>query len=112
MVKRIRAYRRSQRKQQVIKQLRVWHENDYAKEVTSYKLANALDMVASQYFINILNELVEEGDLEVREVHRPGRFPGKIYLLTEKHIITEKYHRRHISVKSRGQNVAQLEMGI
>lgn len=110
MAKRVRAYRRSARKQQIIKQLQIWYENGYAKEVTSPKLAKALDMVASQYFIDILNEMVTEGDLESREVHRPGRFPGKVYLLTESRLITEKYSRRHISVKSRGQAVGQLEM--
>jgi len=110
MVRKRKAYRRSQRKQQVIKQLQIWYQNDYAREATSHRIAKALDLTPSMHFIDILNEMVSDGDLEVREVHKPGRFPGKVYLLAHSHIITEKYSRRHISVKSRGQAVGQLEL--
>lgn len=110
MVRKRKAYRRSQRKQQVIKQLQIWHENGYATEVTSNKLANALDLTPSMHFLSILDEMVLEGDLVARDVQKPGRFPGKVYLLAESRIITEKYSRRHISVRSRGVNIGQLEM--
>ena len=110
MVRKRKAYRRSQRKQQIIKQLKIWHQNGYANEVTCNKIAKALDLTPSPHLLDILNEMVEEGDLESRDVHKPGRFPGKVYLLTEKHVITKKFSRRHISVKSRGVAVGQLEM--
>jgi len=110
MVKQIRAYRRSARKQQIIKQLRIWNENGYATEATSYKLAKALDMRPSTAFLNILYEMVDEGDLTMEYREKNGRFPGHAFLLAEKHIITKKYSRRHISVKSRGVAVGQLEM--
>jgi len=110
MVKVVRAYKRSVRKQQIIKQLQVWHENRYATEATSYKLAKALDVRPSQKFRDILNEMVAEGDLVVHERIQAGRYPTKFYLLADRRIITEKFFRRTISVKSRGQNVGQLEM--
>jgi len=112
MVKQVRAYKRSARKQQVIKQLRIWHENGYATQATSYKLAKALDMRPTQRFRDILNEMVAEGDLLCVEANPSGRFPTKFYLLATSPLITEKYSRRHISVKSRGVAVGQLEMGI
>ena len=110
MVKVVRAYKRSVRKQQVIKQLKIWYQNGYAKEVTSYRLAKALDVRPSQKFRDILNEMVAEGDLECFEREQSGRFTTRFYLLAEKHLITEKFSRRHISVKSRGQAVGRLEM--
>jgi len=110
MVKVVRAYKRSVRKQQIIKQMRIWHENQHAYSATSYKLAKALDIRPSQKFRDILNEMVAEGDLRCEEASPPGRFQTRFYLLTEKHIITEKYSHRHIRVNRRGQNVGQLEM--
>jgi hypothetical protein len=110
MVRQIRAYRRAARKQQIIKQLRVWHENGYATEATSYKIAKALDMRPSTALISILHEMVAEGDLLAVEREQPGRWVTHFYLLTERVIITEKYSHRHISVKSRGVAVGQLEM--
>ena len=110
MVKQVRAYRRAARKQQILKQLRIWHENGYATEATSYKLAKALDMRVTTAFIGILKEMVAEGDLIAVEREQPGRWVTKFYLLATSPLITEKYSRRHISVKSRGVNVGQLEM--
>lgn len=108
MAKVQRAYRRSQRKQQVLKQLRIWFENGYANQVTSYRLAKALDIRPSQKFRDILNEMVAEGDLLCVEARPSGRYPTKFYLLASSPIITEKFSRRRISVKSRGVAVGQL----
>jgi len=110
MAKERRAHKRSQRKQQVLKQLRIWYENGYATEATSYKLAKALDLRPSQHFTDILNEMVVAGDLRVEWREQPGRFKTGFYLLAVSPLITEKFHRRHISVKSRGVAVGQLEM--
>ena len=110
MVKQIRAYRRSVRKQQIIKQLRIWRQNGYVTQASAYRLAKALDMRSSQHLLEILYEMVDEGDLEAVYVSKPGRWPGNEFLLAEKHIITEKYSRRRISVKSRGQIVGQMEL--
>jgi len=110
MVRRQRAYRRSVRKQQIIKQLQIWYHNGFAKEATSHKLAKALDVQPSSHFIGILKEMVSEGDLLVVEREQPGRWVTHFYLLTEKRLITEKYSKRSISVKKRGVSVGQLEM--
>ena len=110
MVKTVRAYKRGVRKQQIIKQLQIWRQNNYANGATSYKLAKAIDVRPSQKFRDILNEMVSEGDLECVQMELSGRYPAKFYLLADRHIITEKFSRRHISVKSRGVAVGQLEM--
>lgn len=110
MVRVQRAYRRSVRKQQVVKQLRIWHDNGYATEATSYKLAKALDIRPTQRFRDILNEMVTDGDLKCVERVRAGRWVTKFYLLADWHLITEKFSRRHITVKNRGVAVGQLEL--
>lgn len=110
MPKQIRAYRRSARKQQVIKQLMIWRENGYAMEATSYRLAKALGMRAAQSFADILNEMVEEGDLRVEVREQPGRYPTKFYSLSEARVLSRVISRRKIAVKSRGQVVGQMEM--
>ena len=110
MVKQVRAYRRPMRKQQVIKQLCIWRQNGYATQASAYRLAKALDMRGVANLLSILYEMVEDGDLEKVFVSKPGRWDGYEFLLTEKHLITEKFSCRHISVKSRGVAVGQLEM--
>lgn len=110
MVRKPRAYRRSVRKQQIIKQLQIWHQNGYATEATSYKLAKALDVVPAQTFRDILNEMVKDGDLEVVERDQPGRMTTRFYLLASSRIITEKFSHRQIRINKRGVNVGQLEM--
>lgn len=105
-----KAYRRGKRKQQVLNKLREWNESDYAKQVTSYKLAKALDITPSPHFRDILNEMVSEGDLLVVEAQPSGRFPTKFYLLASSPLITEKSYRRTITFKKRGFVVERLEM--
>lgn len=108
MAKVQRSYKRSKRKEQVLLQLRIWYENGYVTQATSYKLAKALDIRPAQTFRDILNEMVAEGDLLVVEARPSGRFPTKFYLLATPPIITEKYSRRSVSVKSKGVPVGQL----
>lgn len=110
MPKQIRAYPRSARKQQVIKQLMIWRENGYAMEATSYRLAKALNLTPQSTFAAILNEMVEEGDLRVEVREQPGRYPTKFYSLSEARVLSRVISRRKIAVKSRGQVVGQMEM--
>lgn len=107
-----RSYRKSVRKEQIIKQLQDWHENGYANEATSYKLAKALDLVPSQNFRNILNEMVSDGDLNFVEREQPGRITTKFYYPVVQSLITEKYGKRWIVVKRKGKIAGQMEMGI
>ena len=74
------------------------------------RIAKALAMVPSQHVSDMLNEMVESGDLTVEERDQSGRWTTKFYLLVESRLITKKFSRRHISVKSRGVAVGQLEM--
>jgi hypothetical protein len=110
MVRKPRAYRRSVRKQQIIKQLQIWNQNGYANEATSYKLAKALDVVPAQTFRDILNEMVVDGDLVAVDRDQPGRMTTRFYSLASSLLIAEKFSRRHIRINQRGQNVGQLEM--
>lgn len=110
MPKQIRAYRRSVRKQQVIKQLMIWRENGYAMEATSYRLAKALDMRPSKKFSDILNEMVSDGDLQVEVREQSGRYPTKFYSLSETRSLSRVISRRHIAIRNRGVAVGQLEM--
>lgn len=105
-----KAYRREKRKEQVILQLRIWKENGYATEATSYKLAGALDMRPSQHFTDILNEMVEAGTLKAEEREQPGRYPTKFYSLVVTGLITEKYKRRRVAVRRQGVTVGSLEL--
>lgn len=110
MKRKPKAYRRDKRKEQVLNKLREWYETDYAKQATSYKLAKALDLEPTQHFRDILNEMVEAGDLLVVEAQPSGRFPTKFYLLATSPLITEKSYRRTITFKKRGFVVEQWEM--
>lgn len=110
MVKQIRSYRRAQRKAQVIQQLLIWHENGYATEATSYKLAGALGLRPSPHFRDILNEMFEEGDLCREFRDQPGRMGTFFYSLSYHNLSRSNVTRRKIAVKSRGVNVGQLEM--
>lgn len=105
-----RAYKRSVRKQQVIKQLRIWIENGYATEATSYKLAKALDLRPAQTFRDILNEMVAEGDLVRRPMDKTGRLPGWFYALSDARTLSRVVLKRRVNVKRKGVVSAQLEM--
>jgi len=111
MAKTPRAYKRSARKQQVLKQLSIWRENGYATEATSYKLAKALDMRSSQHLLSILNEMVEDGDL-VRELReQSGRMPTFFFAIKPSAvIITSNFLGRRIVIKKHGVIAGQLEM--
>lgn len=107
-----RSYSREKRKEQVISQLRIWYENGYAKEATSYQLARALDLIPAQTFRDILNEMVDEGLLKVVERDQAGRYTTKFYLLADTSLITKKYGKRRIVVKYKGVERGQLELAL
>lgn len=110
MAKQPRAYKRADRKQQVLKQLSIWRENGYATEATSYKLAKALDMRSSQHLLSILNEMVDEGDL-VRELRdQSGRMPTFFFALNTERTLSRVMSRCQIAIKKRGVVSAQLEI--
>lgn len=105
-----RAYSREKRKEQIRLQFSVWHRNDDTEPKTMNRIAKALGMIPSQNIQNMLLEMVEAGDLTVEERDQKGRWTTKFYLLVESRLITEKFSHRHITVRSRGVAVGQLEM--
>jgi len=74
------------------------------------RIAKALGLVPSPHVRDLLLEMVEAGDLTVEWRDQSGRYTTRFYLLAEKRIITEKFSRRHISLKKRGVVVGQLDM--
>jgi hypothetical protein len=105
-----KAYKRPQRKKQIIKQLMLWLEDGYASEATSYQLAKALELNASPHFRNILNEMVDEGILTATERDQSGRYTTRFYALAHgADIITRNVNRR-VNVKHKGVVSGQLEM--
>ena len=91
-------------------QFTVWANNGDRSPKTMPRIAKALGLVPSQHVSDILNEMGEDGDLIVEERDQKGRWTTKFYLLVNSRLITEKFSRRHISVRSRWQAVGQLEM--
>jgi len=108
--KKPRAYSREKRKEQIRLQFSIWRRNGDTAPKTMPRIARALELVPSQHVADILNEMAQEGILNVEERDQAGRWTTKFYLLVEKHVITEKFSRRSIAVRSRGKNVGQLEL--
>lgn len=108
-----RSYRRSVRKEQILKQLRIWHENGYATESTSYKLARALELRPSAHFTNILIEMVNSGDL-VRTFDAGLTPLGTYFYALNKASDSyhEKYGKRRIVVNVKGKPAGQLELAL
>jgi len=110
MARERKQYSREKRKEQIRMQFSVWHRNGDHDPKTMPRIAKALDIWPRQGLHHMLQEMVEAGDLTVEERDQSGRWTTKFYLLVEKRLITEKYSRRRISVKSRGQIVGQMEL--
>ena len=91
-------------------QFTVWANNGDREPKTMNRIAKALGLVPQKRIKDMLDEMVMEGDLIHEKRDQSGRFTTNFYLLVESRIITEKYRRRHISVRSRGQAVGQLEL--
>jgi DNA-binding IclR family transcriptional regulator len=106
-----KAFSRAERKQQVIDQFNMWHRNGDTNPKTMGRIARALDMTPSSTFRDLLLEMEIEGSLECNPRGEDGRYTVRHYSLT-KHLITEKYLRRKITVSKRGVAVGQLEMAL
>lgn len=105
-----RAYSREKRKEQIRLQFSVWSRNGDREPKTMPRIAKALGLTPQKHVTDMLNEMVEAGDLTVEERDRAGRWTTKFYLLVESRLITEKFSRRHITLKKRGVVVGQLEL--
>ena len=103
-----RAYKRSERKAQVLSQFGVWQANGDHEPKTMNRIAKALGMTPQQHVTDMLLELVNEGKLAFVEREKSGRWTARAYYSTTKTLITEKSLRREIPVKKRGVAVGQL----
>lgn len=105
-----KAYSRSKRKMQILNTFKIWAQHNDLEPKAITTIGNAIGMRSSPHLRDILFEMANDDDLQQFWRDEEGKLGAYVFLLAEKHIITEKYSRRHISVKSRGQAVGQLEM--
>jgi len=110
MARERKQYGKEKRKEQIRLQFSIWARNGDRQPKTMPRIAKALDIWPRQGLHHMLQEMVEAGDMTVEERDQSGRWTTKFYLLTESRLITEKFSRRHISLKKRGVVVGQLEM--
>lgn len=111
MKRKPKSYRREKRKEQIMTQFKIWHQKGEPVLATSYRVANAIGMTPSQHVIDMLNELVTDGDLFVQVTDRPGRWAGNFYAINpSSDHYHEKFRRRVIKVNKRGEAVGQMEL--
>lgn len=103
-----RQYSREKRKEQIRLQFSVWHRNGDCEPKTMTRIAKALGLVPSPHVRDMLFEMVMEGDIIQGWRDTEGKKGAYTFLLVESRLITEKFSRRHISVKKRGVAVGQL----
>jgi len=88
---------------------KIWAQHGNEPHTIS-QVGHAIGLQSSTHLRDILLELEIEGYLISSWRDEEGKLGAFVFLLAEAHLITEKFSRRHISVKSRGQAVGQLEM--
>jgi len=108
-----KAYKREQRKEQILLQFDVWHSNGDTEPKTMYRIARALDMTPNQRITDLLLELVAEGKLVSDWYEKAGRWTSRGFVLnSEARTLSRVVLKRRIVVKQRGAVVGQMEMGI
>lgn len=105
-----RAYSREKRKEQIIGQFAIWQSKNDTEPKTMNRIAKALGLTPQQHVTDMLLELVSEGKLAFVEREKSGRWTARGYYSTIKTLITEKYGKRRVSVKRRGEVVGSLEV--
>lgn len=105
-----KSFSRSKRKMQILNTFKIWAQHDDLEPKSIATIGNAIGLNSSPHLRDLLIEMTMSGELEYRWRDEEGKLGAHTFLLAESQLITEKYSRRTISVKSRGQNVGQLEM--
>ena len=105
-----KAFPRAERKEQIMGQFAIWERNKDTEPKTMNRIAKALGMSPAQTVTDMLLELVAEGKLGFTERAASGRWTGRDYYSNVRTLITEKYGKRRVSVKRRGQVVGSLEV--
>ena len=105
-----RAYSREKRKEQVLLQFGIWQANGDHEPKTMNRIAKALGMIPAYKVTQMLLELVDEGKLAFIEREKSGRWTARAYYSTTKTLITEKYGKRRVNVKRKGEVIGSLEV--
>lgn len=93
-------------------QFAVWRANGDDSPKTMNRIAKALGMTPQPHVRDMLLELVDEGKLTFIIREKSGRWAARGFLPVNLDIITEKYGKRRIVVKHKGQAVGQMELGL
>lgn len=89
----------------------IWQFKNDTEPKTMYRIARALGMIPSQKFTTMLLELCDEGKLTFIEREKSGRWTARAYSATPSlEHYHEKYSKRRVSVKRRGEVVGSLEV--
>ena len=107
-----RNFRRVEHKARIVKLLALWAEQSERNSATLNQIAKALEMSPSTYLSEILDEMVNEGELVVVEKDQPGRWTTRFFAICETGTLHRQKFFRRVAVKIKGQNVGQLEMAI
>lgn len=107
-----KAFSRAERKEQIMGQFAIWEHNKDTEPKTMNRIAKALGMSPAQNITDMLLELVADGKLGFVEREKSGRWTARDYYSVVRILITEKWGKRRIIVKHKGQLVGQMELGL
>lgn len=88
----------------------IWQSKGDTEPKTMNRIAKALGMIPAHTITKMLLELCDEGKLAFVEREKSGRWTARAYYSTVKTLITEKYGKRRVSVKRRGDVIGTLEV--
>jgi len=94
---------------QIMNAFKIWAQHGNEPH-TIAQVGHAIGLPPSPHLRDMLIEMTMSDDLEYRWRDEEGKLGAHTFLLAERHIITEKFSRRHISLKKCGVVVGQLEM--
>ena len=107
-----RNFKRSQQKARIVRQFALWAENGQHHEATLNQIAKALELAPGNYLSDILDEMVEEGELTVENREQPGRWTTRFFAICETGTLHRQKFFRTVKVKVRGVAAGQLEMAL
>lgn len=102
-------YKREEREHMIIMQLAIAIQNGREKWATPYQIAERIGMTNCPSFRAILDNLCQQGELQSRSIHKPGRWEGKEYTLPDGSY-SEPVRNRFISINIAGRKAGQLEL--
>jgi len=107
---RVRARKREERKQQIIIAMRIATGKNKHHVSSAVKLAKALDMSPSQHFRNIIDELVEEGELISFDVPSKSAVSHRRYYMLPPSKRGNPNKPRSIILKHNGKPVGEMQL--